>query len=265
MKEKGIISRLINNILDLESTRLPLWLLIIIVSILFTSLGFLLGIYVHPLLMLLFSSVPIYPIYLSQFKAQKYRKAMILMVVWAITISFYIILLTMVFPSLASKAVISGSSYQEEMFLWIATGVGREGDPSAFIPEQLINAAVFTTLSLASGGILATLFGAYQMNYMNYYVGVLLSQVLKSTPNNLFTVVLLSWPIYAIIRVAGFVLIGVATTIPLANILFYRKVELKTIIRFLLVGTIFIVADIVVKILVAPFYQDLLQTLVNTV
>ena len=265
MKEdKDVKSKFIDEVLALEfEKRVPIWLLMIVVTIIFTSLGLLSGNYIHPFFLIIFSSAPIYPLYLSQFKVQQYGKAIKLTFVWAITISVIIILFTLGYSSLASKAVVLGSSYQEDMFNWIATGIGSEGTPSIFIPENLINATVFTTFSLASAGFLALLFGAYQMNYMNFYVGMLLSRVINPTPNNFVMVFLLSWPIYAIIRVVGFIFIGVATTIPLSSKIFNKDINSRIIIKFFLVGTILVGMDIVIKTLVAPFYRELLQELVN--
>ena len=244
--------------------RFPLWLFIVVVSLMSTGLGFLLGAYVHPVLLLVFSSVPFYPIYLSQFKARQHGRAVLYVAVWAVTNTFMMILLTLGYASHAAKAVIAGSSYQEEMFVWLATGVGPEGDPSLFVPDHLTNAAVFSTLSLATGGFLALLFGAYQMNYMNFYVGILFSRVFNPTPYNLILVASLSWPIYAILRVVGFICIGVATTIPLASKMFNETIESRPLVRFLLTGIILVVTDILLKALVSPFYRELLTQLVRT-
>lgn len=262
---KKVFSSIVDPLLAWESERkIPLWILLIVVTVLFTLVGVLLGAYVHPVLLLLFSSVPVYPIYLSQFKVQAYRKAITLVFVWAITSSILIILLAYGYPSLASASILSGSSYQSEMFQWIATGVGPEGDPSTFIPQHAFNAVAFTLLSFASAGFLSLLFGAYQLNYMNYYVGILLSRVSNPTLNNVLAVAAFSWPIYAIIRVIGFIALGVATTIPLSNRLFDNKTETKLIIRLLLIGLALVIVDVVVKILVAPWYQSSLHDLITT-
>ena len=256
---------MVYNFLSLKiERRIPLWLFIIISSLLFTSLGFFLGAYIHPLLLLILTSIPVYPIYLSQFKVKWYWKAIAYVFIWATTISVVIIFLTMMRPSLAVRAVLEGVPYQEEMFSWIATGVGAEVDPSTFIPQHLINATVFTTLSLATGGFLALLFGAYQMNYMNFYVGILLSRVTNPTYNNLIMVALLSWPIYAIIRVVGFIFIGLSMTIPMASRIWDVRVDRRPLIKFLFVGMILVGVDIVLKVVLAPLYQNLLHKLVST-
>jgi len=258
------ISEMVDAFTSFESKiKAPFWLFTIVTTILYTSVGFLFGAYVHPFLLLVFTCMPIYPVYFSQFKAQQYKKAAFRVLLWAITISFTIVLLTVSNPSLASRAVISGTSYKEEMFLWIATGEGAEGDPSAFVPAHLINAAFFTLLSFATGGLLALLFGAYQMNYMNFYVGELLSRVAHPTLNNFIIVSLLSWPVYSIIRVLGFVCIGVATTIPLASKTFKKKIDSKPLTRLLITGVVLVGLDIAIKAFVAPYYQKLLHELIS--
>jgi len=239
------------------------WFFTVLNSLFWSGVGFFLGAYIHPILLTGFTSMSIYPFYLLQFKVQQYKRAAAYVLVWAITISITIALLTLVSPSLAEKAILSGTTYQEEMFQWIITGIGAEGDPSVFVPAHLINASVFALLSLATAGFLALFFGAYQMNYMNFYVGILLSRVTYPTLNNFILVSLLSWPVYAILRIFGFILIGVATTMPLASRVFKKKVDKKALVRFFFIGLILVGLDIVVKVLVAHYYQKFLHELVS--
>jgi hypothetical protein len=239
------------------------WIFTAVTSLIFTSVGFLFGAYVHPFLLLGFTSLPIYLIYLSQFKIQQYKSAVAHVLLWAVMISTSIISLTLISPSLASKAILSANSYKDEMFQWLVTSQGAEGNPSIFVPAHLLNAGIFTLLSLVTGGFLALLFGAYQMNYMNYYTGMLLLKVAHPTVNDYVTVSLLSWPVYAILRVFGFISIGIAATMPLTNRMFKKTVDKKALIKYLTVGLILIALDIIVKTLAAPYYQKLLHGLIN--
>ena len=100
------------------------------------------------------------------------------------------------------------------------------------------------------------------MNYMNYFVGMLLLKVTHPTINDYVIVALLSWPVYAILRVFGFILIGIATTMSLTSRIF-KTMDKKALIEYLTIGVILIVLDIVVKTLTAPYYQKLLYDLIN--
>ncbi len=239
------------------------WVFTVTISLLSTVAGFLFGVYVHHILLLVFTSIPIYVVYLFQFKIEHYMRALVHVLLWAVTISITIISLTLASPFLASKAILSAISYTEEMFQWIATGLGAEGNPSIFIPMHLLNAGIFTLLSLVTAGFLALLFGAYQMNYMNYYVGILLLNMAHPALNDYVVVFLLSWPVYAILRVFGFISIGIATTIPLTSRLFRKTMNKKALTKYMSIGLILIILDIAVKIFAASYYQKLLYDLTN--
>ena len=69
--------------------------------------------------------------------------------------------LTLLWPQAMESAVWRGEAYRDEMFGWIRTGAGVEGDIRQFLPVHLMHLGLFCLLSLVSGG----LFGLVQPNF----------------------------------------------------------------------------------------------------
>ncbi len=114
-----------------------------------------------------------------------------------------------------SGFVLRGEPYRREMYSWISTGRGAEGDPSLFILPKIREIAVFSVLSFVSAGFLGLFLGSFLLNYMNYYVGCLLLDV---KPGYLWAPVLFGWPIYAVLRVPGYVALGIVMSKPLIDL-----------------------------------------------
>lgn len=217
---------------------------------------------INPFLLPLVQLLAVYPFYFKAIRRGELRYAALLVFLWAIAVSLAIIFATISQGSLVSDRIINGEAYVSEMFEWIRTGRGPEGDPSLFMIPKIREIAVFTALSVASVGLLGLFLGAVLLNYMNYYVGVL---ILHAKPVHLLSVVLLSWQIYALLRVVGYVLLGVALSRLSYIIIFHGRYTVeKDVKRLLLWSLIFIALDFLLKSTVAnAFYQPLLQMFTN--
>gem|GEM_PF-670037 len=167
--------------------------------------------HVHPILLPLLSTIAVYPQYLFYITTKRFKKAVTLILAWALLLTFIIILFSFYMPKTASKIILNGENYKKEMFEWIKTGQGPEGDPKLFIAPKIKEIVLFSLLAFITVGFAALLLGAYLLNYMNYYVGILLLHA-KPGVASFATVAIFSWPIYAIIRVVGYVCLGVALT-----------------------------------------------------
>jgi hypothetical protein len=181
------------------------------------------------------------------------RLAVVRMLLWALTMGVAATLLSYVRPAQTGELFLRAHTYRTEMFAWVATGVGPESTPSQFIPQQIGHAALFSAVALASGGALAMPMGAVLMNYMGYYVGTLA----ESSAHPLWTM-LLAWHPWAAIRVISFVAIGVVLSAPLLSRLFRFRVDWMQGRPVLTAAALGLVADIVLKTLVAPTWQRLL-------
>jgi len=105
--------------------------------------------------------------------------------------------------------VLNGAAYRDEMFAYVRSGLGRESDPSRFLPQHVLHLLAFSLLSAGSGGLLGILLGAVLIDYMSFYVGSLVAA--GGSPAR---ALLFGWPPWAILRVAAFVLLGVCLAEP---------------------------------------------------
>ena len=183
------------------------------------------------------------------------REAVRLALVWAAVTSILQVLLTLLLPGLMAKITWNGVDYRDQMMLWVRTGGGAEGNISLFLPVHLRHIVVFTALSLISGGLLGLVMGAGMLGYMNFYVGSLIAETQSAV-----TAVFLAWPVWAILRVVGFILAGTV----LGAVLIDRRGDgaekRKKILRFLYLAAALIVLDIVLKWALAPVYQGWLNS-----
>ncbi|MBI4481510.1 MAG: hypothetical protein HY652_01335 [Acidobacteria bacterium] len=157
----------------------------------------------------------IFPVFYRHLRRQAHRRNFCLMLFWAVCLSLSATLATFYLPAWTADRILWGPTYAREMFVWIETGMGAEGDYRQFVPQHLAHAALFAALTSASGGLLGLLMGSILLNYMSFYVGTLL----VASHAHLFAL-LFGWPVWAVLRVMGFV----ALAIPLSE-LFYRMLR----------------------------------------
>jgi hypothetical protein len=181
------------------------------------------------------------------------RLAVTRMLLWALSMGVCATLLSYARPTETDALIIRGGAYREEMFAWVMTGRGAESSPSQFIPQQLEHAAIFSALTVATGGVLSMPMGAVLMNYMGHYVGSLAA----SSRRPLLTMIL-GWHPWAVIRIVSFVAIGVVLSVPVWSRLGRARVDgrlARTLLAFAAAG---LLLDIALKTIAAPAWQRLL-------
>jgi hypothetical protein len=225
---------------------------LIIGTILTTTASF---VFKNPWLMPILGAAVPYPIYLIYIKQEKYRSAFGWVLFWAVCQSLAIGLATVIAPDDAAQAILSGKLYTTEMFHWVKTGEGTEGNIHLFLPIHLRQYVLFSLLSLLSLGSLSLILGTYLLNYMNFYVAQIVS--LSHHP---WLTLCLAWYPWSILRVIGFIATGEAlTALGLSFIQQKRgKPPLLFPRSFLIMGATFVVADIIVKALLAPIWRQFL-------
>uniref|UniRef100_A0A7C4FFF3 Stage II sporulation protein M n=1 Tax=Thermofilum pendens TaxID=2269 RepID=A0A7C4FFF3_THEPE len=228
-----------------------------------SAVAFFIGLFAasaNPLLLPLLQVLPLYPAYLSLVSRGQLRRAAALVLLWALLMTLLMAWAAYTSGESLGGRVLMGESYKQEMFDWIRTGKGPEGDPSLFVVPKLREIAIFSAATFASAGFLGLLMGAILLNYMNYYVGNLL---LAARPGALLQVALLSWQVYAIARVVGYTLLGVALTRVVLQLLRRRRPVLEGEVRKLLAWALALIAlDFLLKAALAnSLYQPLLKEL----
>ncbi len=240
----------------------PLWIWNIIQSIVFILLGFFLGAFITPVLLIIFTVFPFYLLYHYLIIEGRYYDALKQSFIWTATIALSIILLTIYFPDYAAKAIINGERYREEMFTWIRTGIGAESNPSQFIPIHITHYSIFIVTCLVSMSLIGIIFGAYLMNYMDYYVGMLFLHISNPTFINYLTISLIAWPIWAIIRVIGYLYTGTALAIPLTAKIYGQSFPKEIFKKYIIIGLSLIILDMILKAILAPIYQQIFHAII---
>jgi hypothetical protein len=229
--------------------------LIVAATLLSYAIGAAVGV---PVLVPILNTLASYPFMVLALKRGDLRLAVARMLVWAATMGVAATVIAYARPAAADALFLRGQAYRTEMLAWVRTGQGAESTPSQFIPQQLTHAAVFTGLTLATGGAAAMPMGAVLMNYMGTYVGGL-----AGVSRRPVLTMILGWHPWAVIRVISFVIIGVVLSVPLLSKLARVRVDPAVARSLLIVAGTGLVVDIVLKALLAPAWQRLLAGIVG--
>jgi hypothetical protein len=228
---------------------------VIFATLLSYAIGWAVGI---PVLLPILNTLASFPFMVLALRRGDLRLAVARMLLWALTMGVAATFLSYARPPQTGALFLRGESYRTEMFAWVMTGQGAESRPSQFIPQQLGHAALFSGLAVATGGVAAMPMGAVLMNYMGHYVGTLAASSRRPA-----LTMILGWHPWAVIRVISFVVIGVVLSTPLLSRLRKCPVD-RVVARTLLVWAgAGLVADIVLKALLAPAWQRILLRIVG--
>jgi hypothetical protein len=230
-------------------------LLVVAATLLSYAAGWAVGL---PLLLPCLNTLASMPFMVLALRRGDLRLAVARMLLWALTMGVASTLLSYARPEQTGALFLRGAPYRAEMFAWVMTGRGAESTPSQFIPQQLEHAVLFSGVALATGGVAAMPMGAVLMNQMGHYVGTLAA----SSRRPLLTA-FLAWHPWAVIRVISFVVIGVVLSVPVLSRLGAFRVDpaaARTLLAWACAG---LLADIVLKALLAPAWQRLLLRIVG--
>jgi hypothetical protein len=194
-----------------------------------------------------------FPFMVVALRREQMHLAVAWMLLWALTLGIAATLMSYARPAQTDVLFLRGAAYRTEMFAWVTTGRGAESAPSQFLPQHARDAVLFSGLALATGGVLAMPMGAALMNYMGHYVGALAAAARQPA-----LALLLAWHPWAVIRIVSFVVLGVVLSAPLLSRVFDFRVN-WTAARPLVIGACGgLVADVVLKALLAPAWHTLL-------
>jgi hypothetical protein len=228
--------------------------LLVLATLLSYPVGLLIG---HPWLLPALNTLPAYLAMVALLRRGQRRQAVMAMLAWALALAIGGTASFALWPRPVDSVVLNGPAYREEMFAWILTGIGREGQPSRFLPQHLGHLAGFVALSLATASALSITLGAVLMNFMSFYVASLSRAGVPA-----WAVVLLGWQPWAICRVAAFCTLGVVLSEPvLSRVLKYPYDGLRAARPYLLAAAAGMLADWVLKALLAPTWGAWLRPL----
>jgi hypothetical protein len=211
-----------------------------------------------PILLPVLNTLAAFPFMVTALRRGNARLAVARMLVWALTMAVVATLLSFARPARTDALFLRGEAYRVEMFAWVMTGRGAESSPARFIPQHARDAAIFSGLALATGAALAMPMGAALMNYMGHYVGSLAA----ASRRPLLTM-LLAWHPWAVIRIISFVTLGVVLAAPLLSRVFAFPVNWQAARPLAAAAVAGLIADVLLKALLAPTWQRLLSSVVG--
>ena len=206
-----------------------------------------------PLLVPFFNVAAGFPFMVAALKRGRTGEAIWRMLIWAAALAVCATVISYFATSDAGRMFLRGESYRAEMFDFIRTGQGREGDIRAFLPQHVLHAAAFSLLAVATGAVFAMPLGAFLMNYMAYYVGALAAASVHP-----WQAIVLAWVPWAVIRVMSFVTLGVVLGGPVLSRLAGFPYRLADQRRWLVLAVGGLLVDIAMKWALAPWWRHLL-------
>ncbi|HEX9186905.1 MAG TPA: hypothetical protein VGB87_07530 [Vicinamibacteria bacterium] len=213
----------------------------------------------HPWVLPILNALPAYVVLVHRLRKGERGGAVRAMLWWAATAAIVGTIAFVWWPEPISRVVLNGPAYKNEMFHWIRTGQGSEGNIRAFLPQHLVHLGAFLVLGLGTGSAGAILMGAVLLNYMSYYVAALAKAGVAP-----WAVTLLGWQPWAISRVAAFATLGVLLAEPLVTIVFPSardRLKANTRAAYVVAAMSGLLADWFLKFLLAPTWGRWLRAL----
>ena len=207
-----------------------------------------------PVLVPFLNVVPAFPFMVASLRRGRVGEAIWRMLIWAAALAVCATVFSYLDTAAAGRLFLRGETYRREMFAYLTTGVGPEGDPRVFVPTHLTHAAVFCGLALLTGASLAMTLGAALMNYMAYYAGALGAASVQP-----WKAMLLAWVPWALIRIASFVTLGVVLGGPVLGRLLGFPFQLRAHVRWIALAAVGLGVDIFLKWTLAPAWREMIR------
>lgn len=223
-----------------------------------TPLALFLGILLGKFLLPWVQAAAVFPLYWYTLSRGNWRQTASLMLGWAVLLAVLVGLLSFLATGFMETKILNGAAYKKEMFHWVSTGAGPEGDVRQFLPQHALHFLIFAVLTLVSGGFLGLVMGSSLMNYMSFYVGALLVEA-----DSFIGVLLLAWPPWAIVRVTGFILVAMAFSPLVLSRFFPERSDRRQIRFYSILGVSLLLLDVILKWRLAGTWQELLKSLTD--
>lgn len=220
-----------------------------------TAIGFASG---SKILLPLLQLAVAYPVLYSLLTAGRRKQAFAAMLFWALCLGIIVVSACVHYPDRAEQSIFYGTSYAKEMFHWIKTGEGAEGNPVLFVPIHLLHFVLFALLSLLTASVLSLAMGALLMNYMSYYVGA----VILASQDRVIAA-LMAWHPWAVIRVISFVILGVILAEPMICKIQKRDYDYSGVRPYFWIALNGLALDILMKSFLAPWWGITLRRLIS--
>jgi hypothetical protein len=195
-----------------------------------------------------------FPFMVASLRRGSVAEAIWRMLVWGAALAVCATVISYFWTAEAGRLFLHGEAYRREMFEFVETGHGAEGDIRTFLPQHLLHASAFCVLAIATASTLAMPLGAFLMNYMGYYVGALGAASIHP-----WKAMLLAWVPWAVIRIASFVTLGVVLSGPVLGRVFQFSYRLRDHRRWVWLALAGLLTDIVLKWALAPSWRGMIR------
>jgi hypothetical protein len=220
-----------------------------------TALSYVVALLVNvPALVPFLNVVPAFPFMIASLRRGRVGEAVWRMLIWAAALAVCATVLSYFDTIESGRLFVRGETYRREMFEYLRTGYGPEGDIRRFLPMHLAQAAVFAVLAIATGSLLAMPLGALLMNYMAYYAGAL-----GAASTDPWLAMSLAWAPWALLRIAAFVTLGVVLGAPVLARLCRFEYRLRDRTRWIGLAAAGLAADVALKWALAPAWREMLR------
>lgn len=200
-------------------------------------------------------TVLVFPLFIAGVREAALGRTVALMMLWAVAASVTMLVLLRARGLGVAEGVIRGPEYAQEMITWVETGVGAEGSPAQFIPIHVRHYGAFLLGSVLTCGFAGLYLGTILLNYMNVYVGTLAASA--ETPSLAYTV---GWPVWAVVRVVGFVAAGTALAhLGVTRVLGRGRFCRQAFTRWMAISIVLVLLDAVLKAGLAETWRGMLR------
>jgi hypothetical protein len=207
-----------------------------------------------PALVPFLNVAPAFPFMVASLGRGRVAEAIWRMLIWAVALAVCATTISYLAPAEAAGLFLRGEGYRQEMFEFLRSGYGPEGNIRHFLPQHLVHAGFFCALALATGALLAMPLGAMLMNYMAYYVGAL-----GSASAQPWKAMALAWAPWAVIRIAAFVTLGVVLGGPVLARMLGFEYRLRLQRRWIAAAGAALLADVLLKWALAPAWREMIR------
>lgn len=208
----------------------------------------------------LLSALVIFPLFVWAVRLGRPRRAIALAGFWAICQAAAMLIASLLLAQQAGLAIFNGLEMRSEVMSWIASGQAAQGSVAGVplsLPKLLTQALVVAGGSLLTAGLAGLIVDALALNATSY-IAVSLAQMASQPVLTL----LLAWPIWTMVRLAGYFVAGAALAEPLAFgdlslqgwAAWWRRRR-----RLLAIGAGLVLLGILLQLVLGPAWTSLLR------
>jgi len=209
----------------------------------------------------LLSAAVLIPMFLWALRQGRPRKAVALALFWVVVQSLSVIAASLLFADTAALAVHGGLEYRTAWLAWSEGGPPVQMAPALDYGRQVVDLALYAVAMALTGGVGGILLLTVALDRFNFTVASLLAGA-----QNPVLLAIAAWPLWMIVRLVGYLVVGAVLAEPVANMDLrpaYLAAWLQARKRLLLAGLGAILLGIVLQALLTPLYQTILQNAIG--